>query len=108
MLQAVVKEEHEQLLTWCLYRSDTTANTALGRDAFVRGELVSYSASPVHLFTWKTNSSQENVYLIPLSNLADNFSCGWVDSWEGFLTDCIVPLVVYENLEGKQQSWVKT
>lgn len=64
---------------------------------------VSCSAIPA---CCKQTDLRGNIYLIALGNLADNFSCCRVDSWEGFLTDCIVPLVIYENLEGRQQSRV--
>lgn len=67
--------------------------------------MVSSSASPLDLLPWKTNPSHpNNIYLIALSHLADDFSRGWVDGREGFLADCIVPFVIYENLQGKSQA----
>lgn len=73
----------------------------------MRDELGSSSAIPLYLLTWKTNRShEENIYLIALSNLADNFSCCWIDRREGFLTDCIMPFVIYENLQRIKQSSV--
>lgn len=52
-------------------------------------------------------SHQGNSYLIALGNLADNLSCRRVDGGEGFLADCVVPFIVYEDLQWEQRSSIK-
>lgn len=53
-------------------------------------------------FQYKINSS--NVYLIPLCDMADNFTSGRIDGRKGFLAFCVVPLIVNENLQRKKEA----
>lgn len=55
-------------------------------------------------FISKSNLASANMhkhtlpYLITFCNLADDFTSGRIDGWKGFLTHCIMPLIVDEEL----------